>query len=276
MTVPFTFLELKESDFRTPPLSPQVFSQDEDSIKYELPYTKVPEFPPGTYILGQSSKEGTFRKRVREDLNEQKDPLEPPALKRQNAIKIERVDYGIACEAKEDEFHLIEGSTPKPYADGLYRIPVRIEEESKEVEYIPMPGNKDYDKKPSYYHKNKSPFGNYIFDYTLNRKAPNVDDFEAQRTYRQQMLDDMEFIRRLLYDYEMHIDYNGCRQDRLKSYCILDQLFHIHQLETLPQPTGDEICMNPPPVDTSSDECFHVSPFGIATCDNLLHDHNSK
>lgn len=243
MTVPFTFYEIKQSE-EVCPLSPlsqafndsPVFSQDEDSVKLDL----IEQTKPGTYIIGQSR----FGKRVREELKEESDPMEPPKLQRQNAIKITRVDYNIEDLKK-------------------------LQEEDR---YIPMPGNKDYDKKPSYHRKNVSPFGNYIFNYVFDRKAPNTEDFEQQREYRQQMLNDMDSIRRLLYDYETHINFLGCREERLKHYRELDQLLHFNQLETLPQPTGDEICMNPPPSPHAND-CFYSSS---DKCDNILHDHNSK
>lgn len=240
----------------TLPLSPlsQAFNHSplypKDEADIELPYPKIPEFPPGTYITGRSSKEGTFRKRIREELDDEKDPMGPPSLKRQ-------------------------------YAVGSYKEETKEESKEEDDSYIPMPGNKDYDKKPVFHRKNVSPFGNYIFNYLLSRVAPPVNaPNHTLIEFRMQMMNDMESLRRLLYDYETHIDYNGCREERLKQYRELDQLLHFNQLETLPQPTGDEICMNPPPATPhpSPSDCFTVSPFETLPdkCDNIFHDHNSK
>lgn len=254
MPTPFTFYENKEEEII--PLSPlsqafqesPVFTQDEDNVKLDLAESEreIHQTKPGTYIVGLSR----FGKRPREDLGGEKDPMGPPKLQRQHAVHIME-------ESKEESFNKVE-----------------LDEDN----YIPMPGNKDYDKKPSYHRKNISPFGNYIFNYEFVRNAPPVGvSKNTMNEYRIQMMNDMENLRRLIYDYETHIDFNGCREERLKSYRVLDQLLHFNQLEKLYQPTGDEICMNPSP---SSDvnECFHSSPFETSPnkCDNILHDHNSK
>jgi hypothetical protein len=254
MSVPFTFYEIKQTE-EVCPLSPlsqaftesPLYSQDEDSVKFEV--------LPGTYVTGQSSKVGTFRKRVREDLKSEVNPMGPPKLQRQHATSFHR------NEIKEES-----------------------KEEDDEDKYIPMPGNKDYDKKPSYHRKNVSPFGNYIFNYKLERVAPIPNESPlklSQYQFRHFMINDMEFIKRLIYDYETHIDYNGCREERLKQYRVLDQLMHFNQLDKLYEPTGEEACMNPPPSPTfipNPDDCFHSSPFETSPdkCDNILHDHNSK
>lgn len=196
-------------------------------------------------------------KRIREELKEDELTLSPPALKRQCAVTSRNYEIiDIEEEEKKEE-------TPESVIFSII----------------------DRERKPAYFRENISPFGDYIFNYELIGKIyPNreKDNPRYYMNYRQKIFKDMDFLRRLLYDFDTHIDFEGCREERLKTYRAIDQMMHFQQLEVLPQPTGDEICMNPPlqsspPIEhilPKPDDCFSVSPFDTR-CDNILHDHST-